>query len=57
MNMRHSKARKTLNKDELLEIIKGLLGTDVKLDFLLRLGESELETLVVCVRERLDQSS
>jgi hypothetical protein len=54
--MRPRKAQNALNKDELLEIIKGLLGTDVKLDFLLRLSEGELETLVVCVRERLDQS-
>ena len=54
--MRPSKAQNALNKDELLEIIKGLLGTDVELDFLRRLSEDELETLVVCVRERLDQS-
>jgi hypothetical protein len=55
--MRPSKAQNALNKDELLEILKGLLGTDVRLDFLLQLSEGELETLVVCVRERLDQSS
>lgn len=55
--MRPSNAQNALNKDELLEIIKGLLGTDVKLDFLLQLSEGELETLVVCVRERLDQTS
>lgn len=55
--MRPSKAQKALNKDELLEIIKRLLGTDLKLDFLLQLSEGELETLVVCVRERLDPLS
>ena len=55
--MKPSKTQNALNKDQLLEIIKGLLGTDVKLDFLLELSEGELETLVVCVRERLDQSS
>jgi len=54
--MRPSKAQNALNKDELLEIIKGLLGTDVSLDFLQRLSEGELETLIVCVRELLDQS-
>jgi hypothetical protein len=54
--MKPSKAQNAMNKDQLLEIIKGLLGTDVNLDFLLRLSEGELETLVVCVRERLDQS-
>jgi hypothetical protein len=55
--MRPSNAQNALNKDELLEIIKGLLSTDLKLDFLLQLSEGELETLVVCVRERLDQSN
>ena len=53
MNMRTSKAKDELTKVELLKIIKGLLGTEVNLDFLLQLSESELETLVVCLRERL----
>jgi hypothetical protein len=44
-----------MNKTELLEIIKKLLKTDVDLDFLLNLPESDLETLVVCIRERFDQ--
>jgi hypothetical protein len=43
------------NKKDLLEIIKKLLKTDVDLDFLLNLAESDLETLVVCIRERCDQ--
>jgi len=44
-----------MNKTELLEIIKKLLKTDVDLEFLLNLPESDLETLVVCIRERCDQ--
>jgi hypothetical protein len=55
--MRPSNAQNGLNKDELLGIIKGLLNTDVELDFLRQLSEGELETLVICVRERLDQSN
>ena len=43
-----------MGKMELLEIIKKLLKTDVDLDFLLNLPESDLETLVMCIRERLD---
>ena len=43
-----------MNKTELLEIIKKLLKTDVDLDFLLNLPESDLEMLVVCIRERFD---
>jgi len=44
-----------MDKKELLEIIKKLLKTDVDLDFLLNLPESDLERLVVCIRERFDQ--
>ena len=44
-----------MDKTELLEIIKKLLKTDVDLDFLLNLPEIDLETLVVCIRERCDQ--
>jgi hypothetical protein len=43
-----------MNKTELLEIIKKLLKADVDIDFLLDLPESDLETLVVCIRERFD---
>ena len=46
-----------MNKTELLEIIKKLLKADVDIDFLLDLPESDLETLVVCIRERFDQLS
>ena len=43
-----------MNKAELLEIIKKLLKTEADLNFLLNLPESDLETLVVCIRERCD---
>jgi len=46
-----------MEKTELLEIIKKLLKTDADLDFLFNLPESDLETLVVCIRERCDQLS
>jgi hypothetical protein len=46
-----------MKKTELLEIIKKILKTDTDLDFLLKLPESDLETLVVCIRERCDQLS
>lgn len=42
------------DKTELLEIIKKLLKTDVDLDFLLNVPESDLKTLVVCIRERCE---
>jgi len=43
-----------MKKTESLEIIKTLLKTDADLAFLLNLSESDLETLVVCIRERVD---
>jgi len=44
-----------MDKTELLEIIKKILKTDVDMDFLMNLPESDLEKLVVCIRERFDQ--
>jgi hypothetical protein len=43
-----------MTKEKLIEIIKGILDTDVDLSFLRQLKETELETLVACVRERVD---
>jgi hypothetical protein len=37
-----------MTKDELIEIIKGILKTDIDLNFLLQLKERELETLIAC---------
>ena len=45
-----------MTKDKLIEIIQGILETDVDLHFLLQLKERELETLVACIRERVDQA-
>lgn len=47
----------TINNEGLLEIIKKLLKTDTDLDFLLKLPENDLRTLVACIRERFDQLS
>lgn len=44
-----------MTKEELIEIIKGILKTDIDLSLLLQLENSELETLVACIRERLEQ--
>jgi len=43
-----------MTKDKLIEIIKGILKTDIDLKFLLLLNESELETLTACIRGRID---
>ena len=43
-----------MTQEELLEIIKKLLKTDRDLEFLLRLDNEELRTLVACIRDRVD---
>jgi hypothetical protein len=45
-----------MTKDKLIEIIQGILNTDIDLSFLLQLKERELETLIACIRERVDQA-
>jgi len=45
-----------MNKEQLINILLGILKTDVDLGFLKQLKETELETLVACVRERVDQA-
>ena len=45
-----------LNKEKLVDILSGLLLTDIDLSFLLQLETEEIETLVACVRERVDQA-
>ena len=43
-----------MTQEELPEIIKKLLKTDRELEFLLRLDNEELRTLVACIRDRVD---
>ena len=42
-----------ITKENLIEIIKGLLSVDADLDFLMRLDKAELETLVACIRDKV----
>jgi hypothetical protein len=44
-----------MTKEKLLEIITDLLKTDIDLGFLLKLEKDELETLVACIRHRVEQ--
>jgi len=45
-----------MTKEKLIEIIKSLLKTHIDLSILLQLKKSELETLVACIRDRVDNS-
>ena len=44
-----------MTKEKLIEILRGLLKTDADLSFLLQLKSDELERLVACVRDRVEQ--
>jgi len=43
-----------MNKEKLVDKSEELLKTDYDLNFLLELKKEELETLVVCIRDRVD---
>ncbi|MFC1866964.1 hypothetical protein ACFL0H_02360 [Thermodesulfobacteriota bacterium] len=45
-----------MNKEKLIDILKGILNADVDLNFLLQLNESEIKTLVASVRESVDRT-
>ena len=49
------RTEKNRSGEDLIEIIKKLLNTEVNLDFLLELNIRELEILAVCIRNRMDQ--
>ena len=44
-------------KEKLIEIIQRILKTDADISFLSALEESELETLVACIRSRVDNGT
>lgn len=43
-----------MTKEELIEILKLVLKTESDLEFLLKLDETELETLVAVIRYRVE---
>jgi len=45
-----------MTKEKLIEILQNILNTDIDLSFLLELKRSELEMLVACIRDRIDQT-
>ena len=44
-----------MTKEQLINIIVGLLDTDLDLNFLIQLRKDDLETLVACIRDRVDK--
>lgn len=45
-----------MTKEKLIKTIHRVLDTDISLEFLLKLTESELETLIACIRNRVDHT-
>ena len=43
-----------MKKEELVQKIEELLKTDIDLRFLLNLRKEQIETLVACIRDRID---
>jgi hypothetical protein len=48
------KGEKNVSKEKLIAILQTVLQTDIDLSFLLALKKTEIETLVACVRNRVD---
>ena len=44
----------SVSKEKLIQILQNVLETDIDLGFLLTLKKTELETLVACIRNRVD---
>ena len=51
-----SRAVKNRSGEDLIQIMKKILNTEVNLDFLLKLNPRELEILAACIRNRMDQA-
>ena len=43
-----------MEKNDLIDIIRKVLKTDTDLGFLVKLKTHELETLVACIRDRVE---
>jgi hypothetical protein len=44
-----------MTKEELVDLLRKVLKTNASLDFLSKLEPGELETLIACMRERIEQ--
>jgi hypothetical protein len=42
-------------KEDLVDLLRKILNTDADLGFLSALGQRELETLIACIRNRIEQ--
>ena len=46
-----------MTKEDLVDLLRKILSTDADLDFLSDLGPRELETLISCIRQRIEREN
>jgi len=46
-----------MTKEDLVNVLRKVLRTDTGLEFLCRLELEELETLIACIRDRIEQEN
>jgi hypothetical protein len=46
-----------MTKEDLVAIIRRLLRTEQSLNFLLKLDDEDVRTLIVCIRDRVDREN
>jgi len=44
-----------MTKEDLVDLLRKILVTDASLDFLYKLEPEELETLIACIRDRIER--
>ena len=44
-----------MTKEDLVNVLRKVLKTNASLDFLSKLEPEELETLIACIRDRVEQ--
>jgi hypothetical protein len=52
--LNYPQAVKNWSKDDLVDVVKKVLKTDMDLDFLLDLNPRDCETLVACISARME---
>jgi len=45
-----------ITKEKLIKILGSLLATDADLDFMMQFKKAEIETLVACIRDRVERT-
>lgn len=44
-----------MTKEDLVDLLRKIINTEADLDFLSDLGQRELETLIACISDRIEQ--